>query len=121
VSSFTFQARALDIRPDWGWAHVERARIHLAQWRYEEALADLDRALELGSEYAEFFPAEAFRNLGRYEEAITAADRLLCAPWTTSPPLAGPTAPGSRPSARRSRTCGRRFRCRSRSVPRRPH
>jgi tetratricopeptide (TPR) repeat protein len=65
--------RSLDI------ALFERSLAYRTMGRYEEALADLDRAIELDKENAEpiYARAQTYRAMGRYEEALAEFDRAI--------------------------------------------
>jgi tetratricopeptide (TPR) repeat protein len=69
---------ALELNPNFDEALINRGAALFNLGRYEEALADYDRASESRSNhYAWYNRGTILCNLGRYEEAINAYDRAL--------------------------------------------
>jgi tetratricopeptide (TPR) repeat protein len=63
-------SRDIKLRPADAWAISSRGQIYLGLGRYDEALADLDRALELDPDGETFGSrGQVYRLLGREEEA----------------------------------------------------
>jgi len=60
-------------------SRIQRARTYQDMGRYEEALADLDRAVELDPDnfITRVFRGAAYQNMGRYEEALADLDRAI--------------------------------------------
>jgi tetratricopeptide (TPR) repeat protein len=58
---------------------AERGETYRLAKRYEEALADLDRAIELNPDYAGAIAQRglSYRDMGRYEEALADLDRAI--------------------------------------------
>jgi tetratricopeptide (TPR) repeat protein len=62
--------RDIKLRPADAWGISSRGQIYLGLGRYDEALADLDRALELDPDGETFGSrGQVYRLLGREEEA----------------------------------------------------
>jgi TonB family protein len=73
--------QAIEVLPRFGRAHAQLARVMTLLGKHEEALVEIDRALELEPEFADEFhliQAEAYLGLHRYGEANAAA-RLAAA------------------------------------------
>ncbi|NUW33005.1 tetratricopeptide repeat protein [Nonomuraea sp. SMC257] len=73
-------SRAIEIDPDDSfWALVGRATLHRLDERLEEALADLDRAVELNADVSYVFSerGQVNRRLKRYEQALADLDLAI--------------------------------------------
>jgi tetratricopeptide (TPR) repeat protein len=72
--------QAVAFAPNYAEAHIWRARALMSVDRPAEALRDIEQAMRLNPRYPFWYPddlAQAYRLLGRYEEAIAAHQQVL--------------------------------------------
>jgi adenylate cyclase len=71
--------QALALNDSWHWSHINLGYVYLYQQQYDQALAEMERAVALASHEADSYAvrAEVLSRVGKTEEALEAATQAL--------------------------------------------
>jgi tetratricopeptide (TPR) repeat protein len=72
-------SRAIAVDTNFPWGHLAKANVLRIEGRFDDAIAEIERALALDPGLAEAygFLGETYRGIGQYEEAIKFFDRAI--------------------------------------------
>ena len=79
ASKISFYDRAIQLKPNFVEAYVNRGNANARIGQHEDAIADLDKAIDLNADRAESYTVRAIAKaeLGRHEDAIADYDKAI--------------------------------------------
>jgi TolB-like protein len=72
-------SRAIAVDANFPWGHIAKANVLRVERRFDDAIAEIERALALDPGIAEAYGVlgETYRNIGQFEKAIKSFDRAI--------------------------------------------